>query len=817
MKALKSILYTIVIFPCIIFSQTATVEGYIKNAKGEPLEEVSITFNNKGTVSDKNGYYSIVVSDNEEVLLNFIHISYLAYSKRISVPKGRTLRFSPTLQLKTETIKEVKIRDAKRFAQGMTPITTEKIKKIPGANAGIENILKTLPGVNASNELSTQYQVRGGNFDENLVYVNGIEVYKLYLIRSGQQEGLSFVNVDMVQNIQFSAGGFQAKYDDKLSSVLDITYKMPTDFSVNIDASLLGINATYEDLLFNQKVSLITGLRYRDNSLLVSSGDSESTFNPQFTDFQSFITYTPNSKISLKLLSNITRNNYNLQPISRRTKFGTLANPLELIVNYEGQENNQYHSTFGALQLAYNATENTTYQLATASYNTQESEYFDILAIYNIGEVNTDISSGNFGEVTFADAIGSQLNHARNDLDALIQHIYLKGNHKKNNHIFDWGFKYQRENIRNKTDEWEVIDSLGFSVRPLQHLTNNQPYEAYEGPIVPFTYINSFNDVDINRLSGFTQWSNTFSSATFRWWLNAGLRFQSWAVKGANLQSNTDLIFSPRFQVALKPISNENLLFKLAAGAYHQPPTYKELKRFDGSITTDVKAQQALHLILGNEYSFTWNERPFKLSTELYYKDLTKVNTYTLDNVRIRYTADNNATAFVYGFDARLNGEFVPGSESWISFGYLKTEENYKQQGYIARPTDQRLKFAILFQDYVPNIPNLKMYMNLLYNTGVPGGSPSYADPYQFQSRLNDYKRADLGILYILKDENYQNNTSWLKKTREVSFGFEIFNMFDVQNSITNTWVRDSYSKQSYGIPNYMTGRIFNLRLMVKI
>lgn len=798
-------------------AQQAVVEGIIKNSKGEPIEEVSITFNNKGTVSDKNGYYSIIVPDNEEIFLKFQHLSYNDFIKRILVPKGRTLRFSPSLQFKTETIKEVKIRDQKRNAQDMTPIIVEKKTKIPGANAGIENILKTLPGVNASNELSTQYQVRGGNFDENLVYVNGIEVYRPYLIRSGQQEGLSFINVDMVQNIQFSAGGFQAKYDDKLSSVLDITYKTPTDFSAGIDASLLGVNATYEDLLFNKKVALITGIRYRDNSLLVTNKDAQSNYKPQFTDFQSFITYTPAANFSIKLLSNLSQNNYKFKPISRRTKFGTLANPLELIVNYEGQENNQYNAIFGALNFAYKATENSTYQLTTSVYTTQESEYFDILADYNIGEVNTDLSSGNFGQVSFTDAIGSQLNHARNDLDALIQHLYLKGNHKINNHIIDWGIKYQKENVINKTNEWEVIDSLGFSVRPLQHITNNQPYEPYEGPIVPFSYVNSFNDIDINRISGFAQWSNAFATAKYNWWLNAGFRFHNWTVNGFNQQSSSTTVFSPRFQLAFKPVAKPNLLFKIAAGVYHQPPTYKELKKFDGSLNTEVKAQQALHFVTGNEYSFYWNERPFKLVTELYYKDLSNVNTYTLDNVRIRYVANNRAEAFVYGMDVRLNGEFVPGTESWISVGYLKTEENYENKGFIARPTDQRLKVGILFQDYVPNIPNLKMYLNLIYNTGVPGGSPAYADSYQFQNRLNDYKRADLGILYVLKDDSFSSERSWLKSTKELAVGFEIFNMFDVQNAITNTWVRDSYSKQSYGIPNYMSGRIFNLRLLVKI
>lgn len=817
MKTKKSIIFFLLMIPLAVLSQTAVVEGTIKNAKGEPIEEVSVIYETTGTVSDKNGFYSLKIKADEEVLLQFNHISYHPFSKKIVVPKGRTFRYSPSLQLKTEAIKEVKISNNKRASQGMTALTVEKVKKIPGANAGIENILKILPGVNSSNELSTQYQVRGGNFDENLVYVNGIEVYRPFLVRSGQQEGLSFVNVDMIQNIQFSAGGFQAKYDDKLSSVLDITYKKSTEFSATFDLSFLGINATIEEVFLQKKLAVLTGIRYRDNSLLLHKNDVKSNFEPQFTDVQSLITYEASPKLSFQFLGNIAINKYNFKPISRRTKFGTLANPLELIVNYEGRENNRYQTYFGALNTIYQINDKTKLQLTTSSYNTQETEYFDILASYNVGEVDTDLSSENFGTVSFTDAIGSQLNHARNDFDALIQHINFRGSYLKNNTALEWGLKYQVENILDKTNEWEVIDSLGFAVRPPNYLANNQPYTPFEGPIIPFNYINSYNEIDIQRWSGFTQWSQSFQWNQSQWWVNFGSRFHYWNVSKKNIKTHDDIVFSPRFQIAMKPNYNENLLFKISGGFYHQPPTYKELKGFDGQINENVKAQQSIHLVLGNEYAFQWFERPFKLISEMYYKDLSNVNTYTLDNVRIRYVANNNADAFVYGLDLRLNGEFVPGTESWFSFGYLKTEENTDDRGYIARPTDQRLKFGILFQDYVPNIPNLKMYLNLIYNTGVPGGSPSYADTYLFQNRLNDYKRADLGILYILKEESNTNHKIWLQKLQELSFGFEIFNMFDVQNSITNTWVRDSYSKQSYGIPNYMSGRIFNLRLMLKI
>lgn len=817
MKTIHCFYFFLAMISLPVCSQTAIVEGFIKNVKGDPIEEVSVMYQNTGTISDKNGFYSLKIKAAEEVEILFSHLTYHSISKKITVPKDRTFRYSPQLQLKTEAIKEVNIRNQKRPSKNMTALTVEKAKRIPGANAGVENILKTLPGVNSSNELSTQYQVRGGNFDENLVYVNGIEVYRPFLVRSGQQEGLSFVNVDMIQQIQFSAGGFQAKYDDKLSSVLDITYKKPTNFSSTIDVSLLGINATFEEVFLQKKLAVLTGIRYRDNSLLVSKVDVKSHFKPQFTDIQSLINYDISPQFSLQFLGNIAINQYDLQPLSRRTKFGTLANPLELIVNYEGRENNRYQTYFGALNAIYQLNENTKLQLTNSNYNTQESEYFDILAQYNIGEVETDLSTNNFGNTTFTDAIGSQLNHARNDYDALIQQLYFKGNYSKKNTVLEWGLKYQIEQIKDKTKEWEMIDSLGFAVRPLSHNPNNEPYTAFEGPIVPFNYINTFNEIDLQRWNGFVQWSQSFEWKQFHWWINVGNRFHYWKIKQPNSHHYTDVVYSPRLQLAFKPIANENLLYRISGGWYHQPPSYKELKGFDGNVNKKVKAQQSIHLVLGNEYVFKWFERPFKLISELYFKDLSYVNTYTLDNVRIRYVANNNAEAYVYGLDVRLNGEFVPGTESWVSFGYLKTEENTNQRGFIPRPTDQRLKFGILFQDYVPNIPNLKMYLNLIYNTGVPGGSPSYADPYLFQNRLSDYKRADLGILYILKDDTQAKDRVWLQKIEEISVGFEIFNMFDVQNSITNTWVRDSYSKQSYGIPNYMSGRIFNLRLMLKI
>ncbi|MGB2414591.1 MAG: TonB-dependent receptor plug domain-containing protein, partial [Flavobacteriaceae bacterium] len=698
--------------------------------------------------------------------------------------------------------------------EGVTTISPQIIRTIKGAQPGVENLLKTLPGVNISNELSTQYSVRGGNFDENLVYVNEIEVYRPFLVRSGQQEGLSFVNSDMVQNLDFTAGGFQAKYGDKLSSVLDITYKTPIKFGIQADLSLLGGSLTAESVSKDSKFSALLGLRYRDNSLLVESKETETNFTPKFADIQTYLTYKFSDKFHLSFLGNLAINDYDYKPRTRQTNFGTLQDPLALLVFYEGQENDKYNTYFGAFKGSYFANENLTLKLIASTFHTTEQEYFDILAQYRLGEVNSNIGDESIGEVEFSEGIGSQINHARNDLDALITNIEHKGYLKSEENNFEWSVKYTHEDIRDRIVEWEVIDSAGFSINPPNiDSFNDQPYTAYEGPLAPYKNIRATNSTQINRVQAYGQWNRRSMLGDHEVYTNVGVRYHAWTVQGDGIKKTTQSVFSPRIQLAIKPDWDKDMLFRLSGGLYYQPPFYRELRDSDGIVNSDVKAQQSFHLVLANDYSFQMWDRPFKLISEAYYKKLSDVNPYTVENVRIRYDASNIAKAYAYGLDLRLNGEFVPGTESWFSFGYLKTEENINNQGYIARPTDQRLKFGILFQDYVPKLPKMKMYLNLVYNTGVPGGSPSYASPYNYQSRLPDYKRADVGMSYVIVDAKDSNKNGWRKPFEELSIGLEIFNMFDVQNSITNTWVRDVYSKRQYSIPNYLTPRVFNVRL----
>lgn len=816
----NTLLLIFLLVSSLTFAQKARIKGVVLNENNEALENVSVITSSGTTVTNKNGFYILEIEANKDVIVTFSHINLKKSTYKLNLKPNEDFELNPKLSSKEDVIEEIVInaKNRKDF-DGKTMVSPVVIRRIPGANAGVENIIKTLPGVYSNNELSTSYAVRGGNYDENLVYVNEIEVYRPFLIRSGQQEGLSFTNTDLVENIDFYAGGFQAKYGDKLSSVLDISYRKPTSFHAGLEASLLGGSIYAEGVSKNQKWSNTTGIRYRNNSLLVKSQETETNYRPSFLDVQSLFSFTPNTKWNFSFLGNIAQNNYNYEPTTRQTNFGTVNEPIALLIDYEGQEKDKYSTYFGALKTVFEPNSSNKYKLISSIYHTVEQEYYDILAQYRLGEVDANIGSETFGDVVYSRGIGSQLNHARNNLDAFIVTNEIKGQHKldKRNQI-EWSVKHNIEDIRDRLVEWEVIDSAGFSLpNPLLEYINDQPYNPYTGPLAPYQNVRAKNHTTINRLMAFANWNHEGKIGEHKYYVNAGIRGQSWMVSNNGITGDNQMTFSPRMQFILRPNWKRDMVFRFSTGFYNQPPFYRELRRYDGSVNENVKDQKSLHFVFGHDYSFKMWNRPFKLVSEAYYKHLMDVNTYTIDNVRIRYRANNEATAYVYGVDARLNGEFVPGVKSWFTFGYLKTEENQNNKGYIARPTDQRLKFAILFQDYMPTLPNLKMYLNLVYNTGLPGGSPAYADPYNYEMRLNDYRRADAGFSYVFKDAKLGHQRKWLNKFSEMSLGFEIYNMFNNQNAITNTWVRDVYTKTQYGVPNYMTTRTFNLKLTVRM
>ena len=800
------------------FSQTAQIKGVVLNEQDLPIQNVLVQAQNKQVYTNVNGFYFIEVTPTEQLTIQFHAENYQSVTYTETIIENQSFELNIRMNDASEQLKEIVIdKNLKQRFEGTTIIAPEVIRKIPGANAGVENILKTLPGVYSNNELSTQYAVRGGNYDENLIYVNEIEVYRPFLIRSGQQEGLSFTNTSMTNRVDFSSGGYQSKYGDKMSSVLDITYRKPKKFGGQLDASILGGGLTVDLASKNQKWSAITGIRYRNNALLVKSQDVEIDYKPRYLDAQSLITFQPSTKWEWSLLLNASKNIYEYTPQVKRTKFGTIGDAKEMAVYYQGSEIDQYQTYFGALKGVFKPNLENSYKLIASAYHTKEEEYYDIWGNYEMGNVSGDLG-GNAGEVEYSVGLGSQLNHGRNNYDALIMSAEIKGQHKRNESEIEWGVRYVSEDIRDRLVEWEVVDSAGFSLaHPYFSTPNNQPYEPYKGELLPYQNVRATNFVKINRLNGFAQWSKRGAIGEHETFMNVGVRAHYWNVAAEGYETTKGQVtISPRAQFAIKPNWDADMVFRLSGGMYHQPPSYRELRAMDGSINPEVKAQQAIHVVLSNDYSFKIKNTPFKLFTELYYKNLTNVNTYTLENVRIRYRADNNAEAYVYGADVRLNGEIVPGIESWFSVGYLKTEENYNNRGFIARPTDQRLKLGMMFQDYMPAIPNLKLYLNMVYNTGLPGGSPSYVDPYDYQMRLKDYMRADAGFSYIFKDQTFNSDKKWLQPFDEVSVGFEIYNLFNNENAITNTWVRDVYSKVMYAIPNRMTMRTFNLKLNMR-
>ncbi len=812
----KKIFFLLLLSSSFAFSQKTTIlKGIVKNSNDNPIENVFVKYDNTGTSTDEKGNFKLKVPYNKEITLIFSHIAYDNLITKHIVNSTNSEFLSVKLILKSESLDEIVIKDSKNEVSGIKKININTVKNVVGPNSGVENILMTLPGVNNNNELSTGYNVRGGNFDENLVYVNGIQVYRPFLIRSGQQEGFSFINPSLIKNIKFSAGGFQAKYGDRLSSVLDITYRKPKEMATSIDASLLGANITFETQI-KKKITAISSFRYRDNSLFVNSKEIETNFRPKFLDFQLLLSHDTSDKLKFDFLGNFSLNNYNYKPISRITNFGTIDTPLELAVFYSGQEQDNFLTIFSAFSSEYKVNKNLTLTGIASIYNTQEEEHYDIKAEYRLNQTDADVGSETFENIDFSEGIGTQLNHARNDLDALIVNAQVKGKYKIDKLQFDFGIKYQKEDIKDRVREWEMIDSLGFSIRPPNYPNNNQPYEIFDSPIALYQSTKADNKVNITRVTGFLQFNKRAFWGENKVWYNLGVRFHNWTLKGDDISPTSKTIVSPRTQFAIKPNWNKDIIFRASLGWYFQPPSYRELRDSNGNINENLNAQKSIHFVLGMEYSFDMWNRPFKLTTDMYYKNLTSVNAYTIDNVRIRYNADNNATAYAQGFDIRLNGEFVPGTDSWFSLGYLKTEENISNRGYIPRPTDQRIKFGLLFQDYMPNLPSLKASLNLVYNTGVPGGSPSYSDVYEYKNRLRDYKRADVGVSYIIVDSNKKYSNGWLSKFDELSIGIDLFNIFDIQNSITNTWVRDVYSKFQYAVPNYMTGRILNFKLGMK-
>jgi len=781
---------------------------------GETIEgvNVSIIGSSIGTSTNKEGKYSLAVSANRKQSIAFSYIGF--NTEKIELPmlkKGQDYILNIELNTTHIDIDDVNVEDEQIRNSTFDKVNSKHISILPTSNGGVEGLIKTLPGVSSSNELSSQYNVRGGNFDENLVYVNGIEVYRPFLIRSGQQEGLSFVNSDLVNSIKFSAGGFAAQYGDKMSSVLDITYKKPTEFGGSATMSLLGANLHIEGVNKSKRFSYLVGARKKSTKYVLNSLDTQGEYNPNFSDIQTYLNYTLNNKWSISYLGNYSKNTYHHIPQNRETRFGTISVPLEVRIFFEGQEIDEYETFFNAINISCHSSENTNLNFTASTFRTYEKETFDILGQYWLYELENDLGSENFGEATFNRGVGTHLNHARNYLRASVHSLQHSGLYTKDDLEFRWGLKTQSERIQDVLNEWTLIDSAGFSLpHPADYLAEElQEPESFdlEDALKTEASLNSY------RHTAYMQLKQTIERLT----LNAGVRGSYWDL-------NEEYLVSPRASIAYRPLWDKDIVFRASSGVYYQSPFYRELRDLEGQLNRDLKAQKSTHFIIGSDYNFNIWQRPFKLVSEIYYKDLDNLIPYEIENVRIRYYAENSASGYAKGLDIRLNGEFVKGMESWASLSIMKTaadiENDYyiddngtiREIGYYARPADQRVNFSLFFQDYLPKMPHFKMHLNLVYGSGFPLRAPdTYKGEYDF--RMPDYKRIDIGFSIVLKKEGEKKkvfNPLNFSKTAWISF--EAFNLLDIDNTVSYLWIQDVSGTQ-FAVPNYLTSRQLNLKL----
>ncbi len=681
-----------------------------------------------------------------------------------------------------------------------------------GPQDGITMMIKSFVGTN--NEITSQYGVRGGNYDENLVYVNDFEIYRPFLTRSGQQEGLSFVNPDLADNVVFSVGGFQTKYGDKMSSVLDVSYKRPKKFAGSVALSMLGASLHLEGVSKNEKLTYLFGARQKSNQYLLQSQPTKGVYQPSFTDIQFLSNYKFSDKWEMEVIANYARNRFNFVPEEQTSSFGVVNQAYQLRVFYTGSERDQFDSRFGGISTTYKPNKNLRLKLLASGFQTDERETYDIGGEYLLGELETDLGKENFGQVKTYLGTGVIQTHARNYLNVTVGTIAHRGSLTSKRHFIQWGADGLMTSITDKLHEWERRDSAGFS----------QPYSPDE---VNMRYFyKSESTFDYSRVSAFLQDNFRFSDS-LDLTLNIGVRVNY------NFLNN-EFIASPRGQLSYKP-KKSDVIFKAAAGVYAQPPFYREMRDLNGVVNKDLKAQKSAHFVLGTEYNFKAFKKPFKITAEVYYKNLWDMVPYEYDNVRIRYFGQNSATGYAYGGELRFFGDIVKDATSWISIGLLKTEEDIKDDkivykntagadsatfspGYIPRPTDQRFMLGMYFEDYLPRNKNFKMHLNLMYSSGLPFGPPDQ-NRYGDTLRIPDYKRVDIGFSALLLDgtkNKERPSHSFFRSFEKIWLSLEVFNLLGIQNTLSYSWIQDQTSGGTFAVPNRLTARLINAKLVFK-
>ncbi|MGB1620684.1 MAG: TonB-dependent receptor plug domain-containing protein [Schleiferiaceae bacterium] len=710
----------------------------------------------------------------------------------------------------TTLLDEVEVRES-RPEDERTLVKGKDIEFTTGAEGGVEGVVKTFAGVSSRNELSSQYNVRGGNFDENLVYINGFEVFRPFLARAGQQEGMSIIHPHLVGNILFSAGGFSALYGDKLSSVLDVQYKRGgEELDTKVESSLTGVNISATKAGMDWEI--LSGFRYRNNALLLNATDIQSDYFPSNADGQILARKWFDNGTSLEIFGHLSHNRMNQVPQNRETSFGSLQEALRLTVFFDGQENFGYDTQFLAARWNQRL-ERGFRSLSATGFHTTEREITDVIGYYRLSELNNDLGSDDFGEISLVRGVGAFQDYRRNFLDAYIVNAkYAEGR------FFDagklnWGATVQGENIYDRYKEFQRIDSAGYSLphreSQLDSVIGGRLYSTPLDNLDLYTHVSATQLITNTRLKGYVNWEGKWATDKGIWTYNAGVRTQYATLNG-------ELRISPRFKLFYKP-NEEGRTFTIAAGLYDQYPFYREMRQKDGVLNTEVQSQNAMHFTVRSDKDFEMWGRPFVWSFESYYKDLNRVNLYDIENVRIRYAANNNAIGRIYGFDSRVNGEFVQGTDSWFTFSLFKAEERPTDdfaQGWFARPTDTRFNFAVYFQDYLPNDPSTRLSLTLMVGGGFPfgpdGPGDGISDPWERVFRSPPYRRADIGFIKVLKGK-------WTEQFDEVWVSAEIFNLLQARNTVSYLWVRDVSAAGQYAVPNYMTNRLINFKMHVDL
>ena len=781
------------------YADNVRISGKVIDNEDKPIEfgTVRVAGTAIGTNTNLKGLYSLSVAERDTLELIYTCIGFKSVKHKLINPKGE-LTLNVRMYPDDVTLNEVEVLGFRPNSNGMQSFDTKSFKLSPDVSGGsVEAMISTMPGVNSSNELSSQYSVRGGSFDENSVYINGMEIYRPQLVRAGQQEGLSVINPDMVGNLRFSSGGFPARYDDKMSSALDITYREPESFEGAVAASLMGGSLTIGQN--SGKFSQLHGARLKKNNSLLSSMDTKGEYDPLYFDYQTNLSLKPNDRLTFNFLGNISLNHYNFTPHNRETAFGTAQDVKHFKVYFDGQEKDKFETFLGALSATYRVNRATSFSAGISGFLTNELVSYDISGEYWLNQAGTAGEGGIGGEL----GVGKYMEHSRNRLKASVLRLFLRGETRiKKNHL-TFGFDYKRENFRDRTKEWEWRDSAGYSLPT-----------APEGVHLIYN-LTSKHNLSTNRLAAYVEDAIYFDTEKAYMTLNGGLRFSYW-------DFNKEFLVSPRVNFSVRP-TGSNWNIRAAAGLYYQSPFYKEFRRAgtdsDGnseiSLNRDIKSPRSLQFIVGTDYTFRAMNRPFKLTGEVYYKNLANLISYEYDNLKVNYSGINDSKGFITGLDLKLFGQFVEGSDSWLSFSLMKTSQTLDGKK-VPLPSDQRFSVALYFTDYFPKFPKLKFSLRGIFADGLTMTAPhrSRSETY---FRSPSYKRVDIGVSYQLvgaPSDGVRPYNFW-RHFKSIVLGLDCFNLLDISNVSSYYWVTDVNDIQ-YAVPNYLTRRQFNVRLSVE-